>query len=273
MEEKSSNLSQTDTALPSSDNKVEKQKNPFKIATVICAILALAGIGFGVYELLQKPQTAPQGTNTSELESELSSLKQKYTVLQNYVKDLEASGTEIPEDAKSATDGSSSASFHNAVIASSNDDGRLDLYFESDDYYNKKRSINITIHDGAIEDCTLREPSSDGYGKTNAGDCEITGVSGKISAISQIGNTQMSWPYLGFLMEDGSVEYISAFELTENFSTSVKGKLKLDSSKPVTNIVNNIGVGNTEGPGGYRTTAFYHNDGSISYFNDSMVSE
>ncbi|MBR3320239.1 hypothetical protein IKG20_02960 [Candidatus Saccharibacteria bacterium] len=104
MEEKSSNMSQIDTALPSSENKREKQKNPFKIATIICAILALAGIGFGVFELLQKPKSSAQDNNTAELESELSNLKQKYTVLQNYVKDLEASGTEIPEDAKSATD-------------------------------------------------------------------------------------------------------------------------------------------------------------------------
>ncbi|MBR3320240.1 hypothetical protein IKG20_02965 [Candidatus Saccharibacteria bacterium] len=57
MEEKSSNLSQTDTALPSSENKREKQKNPFKIATIICAIIAIAGIGFGVYKMTEPSKT------------------------------------------------------------------------------------------------------------------------------------------------------------------------------------------------------------------------
>ncbi|MBR3320242.1 hypothetical protein IKG20_02975 [Candidatus Saccharibacteria bacterium] len=64
MEEKSSNMSQIDTALPSSENKREKQKNPFKIATIICAILALAGIGFGIYGFFFKKPSADEAINS-----------------------------------------------------------------------------------------------------------------------------------------------------------------------------------------------------------------
>ena len=104
MEDNNENLSQTSPALQTSEKQGSEQKNTSKITTIILAILAIAGIGFGIYGMMRKPAETPVEDNTAELETELSNVKQKYVVLQNYVKELEASGTEVPEEAKSATE-------------------------------------------------------------------------------------------------------------------------------------------------------------------------
>ena len=254
----------------------KKESKGMMMGMIMCSVLAIVGIGFGVYGMTKKPEEKPaESTANTELETELSEIKQKYSVLQNYVKELEASGTEVPEEAKSATEtpASTSASFHNAIIAS-NDATILTQTFQSDDYYNERRSISIDVSNGEITWCKIFKPSEDNYGKKDIGDCKIEGLSGRISAISQMGNTQMSWPYIGFLMEDGSVEYVSAFDLTDKFTASA-GKLNIEFNKPVTNIINSVGVkaNNPDAVGGHQTTVFYHSDGSFSVFNDSMVSK
>ncbi len=78
----------------------DKKTNGMKYGIIVCALLAVAGIGFGVYGMLRKPEEkADQAANTeTEAETELADLRQKYAALQKYIKDLEASGTEIPQD-------------------------------------------------------------------------------------------------------------------------------------------------------------------------------
>ena len=85
----------------------------------------------------------------------------------------------------------------------------------------------------------------------------------------------MTWPYVGFLLEDGSVEYISTGDLIDKLNASVKGKLTFKSNQPVTNIVSDISVrsSNPEVPGGHRSTAFFHLDGSFTLFDESMLAE
>lgn len=88
MEENSSNFSQTDPALQSTENqgsepmitsKIQpseepekpKAKNPFVATTILFALLALAGLGFGFYEMTQvkpTPSTPSQGSQASDIE-------------------------------------------------------------------------------------------------------------------------------------------------------------------------------------------------------------
>ena len=90
---------------PPKDTPKEKSNKGLKTALIICIILALAGLGFGIYGMTKKPEEKPaDSTATTELETELTNLKQKYSVLQTYVKDLEASGAEVSEEVKIATE-------------------------------------------------------------------------------------------------------------------------------------------------------------------------
>lgn len=109
MEEKpetNEEIAQNPPALNKPEKQGSKPGNGSKIAIVILAILATAGIGFGIYGFFFKKseeKPAQNAADTAELESELTNLKDKYSVLQNYVKELEASGTEISEEIKEAT--------------------------------------------------------------------------------------------------------------------------------------------------------------------------
>ncbi|MBR3131090.1 hypothetical protein IKG31_00765 [Candidatus Saccharibacteria bacterium] len=83
----------------------KKESKGMMMGMIMCSVLAIVGIGFGVYGMTRKPEEKPAGDiANAELETELSNIKQKYAVLQDYIKKLEASGTETPEEAKSASE-------------------------------------------------------------------------------------------------------------------------------------------------------------------------
>lgn len=70
--------------VPVADNK-QKSGNGLKIATVIACIVAICGIGFGVYGILQNSQKDNQ---ISELNSEITQLKQSIEKLENTIEDV-----------------------------------------------------------------------------------------------------------------------------------------------------------------------------------------
>ena len=243
-----------------------KQNNGkgLKIAIIVTSILAVCGIGFGVYGMMQ----------SMKKDSQISDLKVQ-------VKNSDGTTTtiEAPEIKTTTEDGTTvvitetaQTSFRNAVVTNS-DEATLTELFESDNYYSNQRSISIYISNGEIAKCEILQPSSSSYGKTSVGECKINGITQKISQVAQIGNTQMTWPYIGFLLEDGSVEYIDAGELADNLATTSKGKLSFDSNKPVTNIVTPVGVSHSENSSGYQTSAFYHDDGSYTIFSDALLAQ
>ena len=241
----------------------KKEGKGMMMGMMMCAVIAIAGIGFGVYEFMQANSARQQ----------IADLKVEIKKDDGTTTTIETDKIEVKKDDKTIVISDSPIqSFRNPII-SSNDEATMTGIFESDDYYTERRNIVIYYTNGEITECSILKPSSDGYGKTTVANCQINGVSGKISTISRMGNTQMSWPYLGLLLEDGTVDYISASELAENFSATVKGKVKFEPNKPVTNIVDNIGFRQANTIGGHRTTAFYHSDGSMSIFNDSMLTE
>lgn len=243
--------------IPTISDAKPKAGKGSKIAMVILSVVAICGVGFGVYEYLQ----------VSQRDKEISTLKTQIQVADT----IPTTNTPAKNTETAMADESP---FRNAIITS-NSTSVLTELFESDDYYSEGRSILISVQDGGISGCTIVQPAASGYGKTVVGDCSITGISGKISAVSKMGNTQMTWPYVGFLLEDGSVEYISTGDLIDKLNASVKGKLTFKSNQPVTNIVSDISVrsSNPEVPGGHRSTAFFHLDGSFTLFDESMLAE
>lgn len=90
MEDNNDNLSQTSPALQSSEEQGSKPKDSSKIITIICAILALAGIGFGVYEMLQASSAKQQ---IADIKVEIKNDDGTTTTLEN-------GEIEIKDDAK-----------------------------------------------------------------------------------------------------------------------------------------------------------------------------
>lgn len=78
----------TDTSAPVTPIVENKQKsgNGLKIATVIACIVAICGIGFGVYGMMQSSQKDNQ---IAGLNSEITQLKQSIEELENTIEDTE----------------------------------------------------------------------------------------------------------------------------------------------------------------------------------------
>ena len=250
----------------------KKEGKGIKIALIICIIFALAGIGFGVYGMTKKPTEKPaDNTANTELETELTDIKSKYSVLQNYVKELEASGTEVSKEVKDATIATSTAALKNPILTAGDGDTLYKLYFKSSNYFgttydNKEAQIHIAYVDGEIKSCQIYVENR------AAADCSIGSLGGKVYKIAEAGEGQANQGnIISFIMEDGSVEYFPLYEAFDTGNFNSRGKLKINGM--VTDIIENVGVGskNPEAVGGYGTTLFVKKDGTFEKFSSSML--
>ena len=82
---------------PAVDNSKQNGGNGLKIATAIASIVAVCGIGFGVYGIMQSSQKDSQ---ISTLNSEITGLKQSVEELENTITDMNTNNT-TPETNKS----------------------------------------------------------------------------------------------------------------------------------------------------------------------------
>ena len=72
---------------------------------------------------------------------------------------------------------------------------------------------------------------------------------------------------IGFIMEDGSVEYLYLNDALERGDFNIDGKLKIDGV--VTDIIS-IGVGVEDGVGGYGSTVFVLANGDYMLYDESL---
>lgn len=75
---------------PAIDNSKQNGGNGLKIATAIASIVAVCGIGFGVYGIMQSSQKDSQ---ISTLNSEITGLKQSVEELENTITDMNTNNT------------------------------------------------------------------------------------------------------------------------------------------------------------------------------------
>ncbi len=277
MEEDKAKIAQTDPALQSPTEhgseplkpekpKPEKSGKGSKIALVLISILALAGIGFGVYGFFfKKPEEKPtENTANTELESELSNLKQKYSVLQNYVKELEASGTEVPEEAKSAV----RSDVGNVLPIVIKQNGLIN----GGDYnYVFSNAAHQTLAGWLVigndsKTVTFTSPNKE-YLETNnvtydpiRGNNTIT-FDKEVADVYFGGWGQMSGgESLFFLMKDGTVEYMPFIRALTN--NDVRSYGKIDGVDGVVKL-QMASVSYADMPGGHVTTLAVKNDGTF----------
>ena len=88
----------TKTSMTPATEKGQKNGNGLKIATVIACVVAVCGIGFGVYGILQNSQKDNQ---ISELNTEITQLKQSIEELENTIEDADINN-DISENIKTS---------------------------------------------------------------------------------------------------------------------------------------------------------------------------
>ena len=91
------NLDTSAPIAPVVENNKQNSGNGLKIATAIACIVAVCGIGFGVYGIIQSSQKDSQ---ISTLNSEITGLKQSVEELENTITDMNTNNT-TPETNKS----------------------------------------------------------------------------------------------------------------------------------------------------------------------------
>ena len=233
-------LSQTPTALASSPEQGPKPKNKLTVPLIIVSILAAAGLGFGVYSFLNPKIEVRTETVTTE-------------------------GADSTEHAETTT-------FANPILKSAEENYKLGFQFKTEAVSMAEGSkiVSILVSDGTIDSCRILLYDN-GYYNKDIGDCQISGLPGKIHNIAHAGNTQMMWPYVAFLLEDGSVYYVETEKLLTGGNVSIEGKFNIE--KPVSSIINAaVGPASPEvAVGSYNTTVFVHPDGTYTQFAKSML--
>ncbi|MBQ3352995.1 hypothetical protein IJG89_01425 [Candidatus Saccharibacteria bacterium] len=227
---------------------------------ILCAILAVGGIGFGVWAMMDGE------TQKSGLNEQISTLKAQINKLQ------EESVANTSDD---------TTSYQNPVISSTNSDEQYQIWLKSSRYFTggengEFETLQIGVKNGEIAACNIYKGSIDAEtvsvtSERLESECEITGIDGKIFDVTEFGEGQdNSESNIGFIMTDGTVQYFPFYESMKNKTFAIEGKLNIDGF--VTNAID-ISAGPTDpnAVGGYGSTIFILKDGSFVKYDKSML--
>lgn len=239
--------------------------NGLKIVTIVTSILAICGVGFGIYGMTK-------GSATTE---KASDFKIEVVDEDGQKSTVESEKITVADDGKTITiSDSANTTTKNFVIA---DDDTNDYYIPSTSYGSGSDgnyyAVKLSLSDGEISQCSLN--TTEGSVVRYLKDCEKpTGFSGKISQVLAAGEGQSYFAYTAFIMEDGSVMYIKNEDLVNSAlngtAAQVQNTLKINGSVVRAEQVNVMPKG-SEGIGAYVTTFFILSDGTYVKYSDSLL--
>ena len=233
------------------------RKTAWILAIVLLLIIAAGGVGFGVWAYMDG------NTQREQLNAQIGLLTQQNSELQEKLSNNSNANSQIGGD---GVLGSSV----NPIVDVQNSDRLYTLRFSSSNVLEGSKIVDITINKGDVTSCVITEAEFLEYGgtkKSDAEDCSVTGLSGKVYKVVEFGaGHDNSSDYIGFIMTDGSVEYLPLYDSVNSNDFTIKGKLKIDG-KVVDSLV--VGVSNDEA--GWGGTVFVLNDGTVLEYDESML--
>ena len=239
----------------------EKKKggNGMLIGMILCAILAIGGIGFGVWAMMDgNSQVAEKDKQIANLNRQLAEKNQIN----------ESQETVEHEDTASVIENDNSKNSDSGVDADSG--GRSQSYSEPGSFLFATEGnprISIMVKNSSLSRCYF-ETDNDRNGSWDTKECALGVVDGIYKAIS-FGPSHDADPYVGFIMKDGSVKYFSFFDAMNKNEYTLK-TLNLDGK-----VVDSLKMTSDDegGIGGYVTNVFVLNDGTFVKFDNSMVAQ
>lgn len=250
---------------PAAPTTAPKKNTGLIVGMVLCALLGVGGLSFGIFGLINAQQKTP----------EIADLDIKYTTKEGESVTIDTDKIEISEDKKTITIDESTIKKTNPIL--SNDSysiGFTERYYTSDGQTNQ---LGVSVNNGTISSCTVstvtptyvESISTNAFTVKYLKDCTINGISGKISKVARIGEGQDgSGDSIAFVLEDGTVDYLpmdGSFE--SSAEETIKGKIKIDGF--VTDIMT---INVKQEMGGYVSTVFVLSDGTIVKYNkDTML--
>lgn len=248
-----------------SDDEKTKMSKKQIIGMVVLSLIAIGGVLFGVYGMnSQNEQIAQLTVRATDAEGKVAQLETGKITITN----SDGSTTEITDSATMR---------QNPVIVSDDSSVGYRIRFDSPTVYGnaEANSIEITVENGEVVGCSInrKQNSSDdsyvGFTSTKLSDCNIVGVSGKIYKVVDFWSGQMMTDdNIGFILEDGTVEYFKFSDAIADNNISVK---KLDIGGFVVDAFD-VDVSDKNPPyGGGISTIFILGNGTFVRFNDSML--
>lgn len=250
----------------------EKKGKGLVAGMVACAILAVGGIAFGAYGMIQN----------SQKDNQISDLKVQIEDSNGKITALETDEIKVSNDSQTITISDSVTKKQNPII-SATAPKYYSLGISSPRYTvnGAEYYATLNIKDGDVVDCALYTHTTKfvGYDMVETNrfdrDCNgINGISGKIYKAVTIGEGQdASKNSVAFIMEDGTVEYVSGenmvTEIVNNGIANIKGTLSIDGFV-IDAFTVDVGEDGAKA-GGYATTIFVLSDGSYIKYDTSML--
>lgn len=235
------------------------------VGMVVCGILAIAGVGFGVYGMMNKPAAQDLKIQVKDTNGEITT--------------IDASKIEKTDGGKTITITDGAAKASNIIIKNSETReysrsleswGRSIVYTERGSF--DTATFSIDMKDGKITEngCRVLLQSSEDMYISDSYYCTISGLSGKISkaVLAASGHEPgESNTRIVFLMEDGTVQYVTTTELLDNREGVVAKDLNLEGF--IADIVF-AGAHDKDSMYGFATTLFVKSDGSVIDFVDIL---
>ena len=223
------------------------------ILIALLAVLAIAGIGFGIFGLIE----------TNNKVSKISNLEAQLEEAQGHQSERSAT----PDQQGTATDGgnaeASPAALKNLVITNTSNGGIYRPQASADWYVGSKNTqVGIMLEEGSVAICLI-----------GVANCSVRNIPGRISKVESISiNHYSSLPTpedtgLAFILEDGQVYYFLGSDL--------KGDNVFEAKKlPVDNFVVDLEeidiIDSNTGRGHYSTTLVVFSDGSYKELGDMI---
>ena len=219
------------------------------VGMVCLVLLAVGGIGFGVWAMMDG------NAQKEQLNSQIDTLKQQNSELQdkaNISGDIAPSGDVSEGDV-------------NPIIQNQDPEIMDRVSFVS---VGNPR-IRVILDKGDLSECFF-ESDEDRNNSWDLKECDLGDLGGKVYKVVSFGGTQELDPYIGFIMTDGTVKYLSFYDVINSGDYTLK-TLVLDGK--VIDIVKIISGQKGATAGGYITNVFVLNDGAVVRFDESMVTQ
>ena len=215
---------------------------------IACGAVAFISIIIAIFAFMDSSSKA----------AELKKLKKQF-----------AGGEEVVIDGQTVVPASKSK---NPVISATSPE-IYNIEYESIDYdygNNSTSRFSLAIRDGEVFTCSAKEysSSSEGY-KENNRQCTVNNISGKIYKVFHILDVNDSQnDLLGFLLEDGTIDFAKIYVGLKNMQFNVVGKI--DAGGFVTDATT-IKAFQQDSISGKEVVVFTLSDGRYAQYKKSML--
>ncbi len=222
----------------------KKKSSGMLFGLIIMTILALGGVGFGVWAMMDGDSRVEAAKNTC------ASVGTK---------------CDVPEDSNR----------DNPIIQDADPTIDVTVLFKSSDVQangENHNQLQIVIEKGKIKSCEYGPVVHSPYGGEQSSDfkdCSIA-VTGNIYKVIEFGSGHQdnTYNYIGFLMTDGTIDYFPLYDAFDKNDFSIKGKIILDKK-----IIDVVEASVFTGDYSFGGSMFVLNDGSTKLFENNMISK